>query len=130
MLLELVELLVTKDRDVFDFNHWSCGTKACAAGWATTLKSFRDRGLVLVQQGRIHYAEEVSIGSGKVGRVAMRGTGLEPYCAMAEVLSLPIADMYMLFSPGILLPPSASAQRVANKIKTYAIKLLKECGND
>jgi len=58
MLLELADLLDVLPDERFDYNTWvgddwkgaedlSCGTSACAAGWATTLPSFRARGLRL-----------------------------------------------------------------------------------
>ena len=57
-LLKLVELLEKLPRKRFDYDHWvgsdwkgkpdlSCGTTACAFGWATTIPSFRKAGLHL-----------------------------------------------------------------------------------
>jgi hypothetical protein len=57
-LLKLADFLETVPRKRFDFTKWvgldwkgkadlSCGTSACAIGWATTIPSFRKLGLKL-----------------------------------------------------------------------------------
>jgi hypothetical protein len=68
-LLTLAALLRTLPRKRFNFNHWvgldwkgaadlSCGTQACAFGWATTIPSFRRLGLRLVKdQGEPAYVQ-------------------------------------------------------------------------
>jgi hypothetical protein len=50
-LLKLAALLDTVPRKEFDLNRWklerSCGTVACACGWAATIPAFRRAGLSL-----------------------------------------------------------------------------------
>lgn len=59
-LLKLADLLDTLPPNRFDYNEWvgknwkgnpdlSCGTTACALGWATTIPEFRELGLRLIE---------------------------------------------------------------------------------
>lgn len=61
-LLRLAELLEKLPPHRFDFGHWagtdwegaanlSCGTTACALGWATSIPAFRRLGLHLYDRG-------------------------------------------------------------------------------
>lgn len=61
-LLRLADFLDTLPSKRFDFNTWvgddwkgkpdlSCGTTACALGWAATIPAFRKRGLRLTMRG-------------------------------------------------------------------------------
>ena len=64
MLTELADLLDALPSERFIYDNWvrrdwlgdpdlSCGTAACAAGWATTLPSYRAEGLYLDQIRRM-----------------------------------------------------------------------------
>lgn len=59
-LLRLAAFLRTLPRERFDYNHWvgsdwagaqdlSCGTQACALGWAATIPALRRAGLTLMR---------------------------------------------------------------------------------
>lgn len=98
MLTELVELLDTLPPERFDYNVWvgrdwkgapdlSCGTTACAAGWATTLPSFQSTGLRL--RGRTVVCGDVGV---------LDGDGVD---AMAEALGISVGDAEFLFSPDV-----------------------------
>jgi hypothetical protein len=98
MLNELADLLDELPEERFDYSKWvgddwmgdddlSCGTTACAAGWATTLPSFRRRGLFLAREswGGIAFpAIEDEIGEEE---------------AMAAVLDISPQDAHFLFLP-------------------------------
>src|SRR5690242_12964930 len=122
MLTELADLLDTLPPERFDYGRWvgddwkgapdlSCGTTACAAGWATTLLSFREAGLRLVRAGEgiVATNENVSVD------------------AMAEVLGIAEADARFLFVPGAYSYSAdgrapgdgASAAEVAEHIRRF-----------
>lgn len=63
----------------FDMNVWvgddwqgdpdlSCGTSACALGWATTIPSFREAGLTLVRDRDYHHGGHVELHTPEVIR--------------------------------------------------------------
>lgn len=72
-LLKLAEFLETKvPRKQFDMRNWvgaswkgeknlSCGTTACAMGWATTIPSFRRLGLRLNREGEVRLDPDDSV---------------------------------------------------------------------
>lgn len=68
-LLRLAEFLETVPKERFDLSSWvgedwggkqdlSCGTTACAMGWAATMPEFRELGLKIASQGRRVYVGE------------------------------------------------------------------------
>lgn len=70
-LLKLAKLLRKVKKERFNYTHWvgedwkgaanlSCGTTACALGWATTMPSLRRLGLRLVKT--CHWGNEVRLG--------------------------------------------------------------------
>jgi len=121
-LLRLALLLETLPRKRFDYGHWvgedwkgdkslSCGTTACALGWATTVPSF---GLVLRLSGP---------DSG--GYVSLRGSRLgskgdEPEEAAMSVFGLTKEEVFYLFYPYYSgLRFNASPKRVAKHIRDF-----------
>lgn len=102
----------------FDYNQWvgndwggradlSCGTSACALGWATTIPSFRKLGLRLQRD---------SMGSADVVNVK---TGVNNAFSVAENLfSISREQSYRLFSPQAG-ESAATAIEVAVKIQRF-----------
>jgi hypothetical protein len=96
-LLTLADFLEELPADRFNYRVWvggewkgkadlSCGTTACALGWATTIPEFADRGLLLVRVIGVR---------GGVPRY--RGVlGLE---AASEFFGIPQVDAGFLFMP-------------------------------
>jgi len=125
MLRELAALLDSLPADRFDYAMWvgnswqgnealSCGTTACAAGWATTLPNYRAAGLYM----RARWPSS--------GIVVDRHSCLAGCDAMASVLAISEADAEWLFMPCTWHPvwprsPStdASAAEVASHIRYY-----------
>lgn len=125
MLLELADLLDSLPDKRFDYKFWvtdwqgqsdlSCGATACAGGWATTLPSFRARGLQLHPIWKVPYLTG--------DRYA------ESFTAMARVLEIAPRDAMALFSPGIyddtldMVSPSgdATAKEVAQHIRDWIV---------
>ena len=122
MLLELADLLDSLPPGRFDYSHWvssnwegaedlSCGTTACAAGWATTLPSFRAKGLQLYRftRGTVAEVRQVDDDGFEHARA---------FEALANVLDIGLVDAYELFSPGEtcsklgLTSPAAEAEAI------------------
>lgn len=136
MLEELATLLEELPPERFDYFVWvgatwqgqrdlSCGTVACAAGWATTLPSYQAKGLFLGQGLDDDFALESSIFYPMVWTV--EGEWLDQTDAMAHVLDIPEEDASLLFVPrtkdsdlGMEAPAAnASAKEVAAHIRRY-----------
>lgn len=134
MLTELADLLEALPEGRFNYNHWvgprwkgatdlSCGTTACAAGWATVLDSFKECGLYLAKH---RWSED----EGEI-RVDLKDEGmLTGTDAMAQVLGISENDTSFLFIPtawedsvnykGRRAPAyNATAKEVAAHIRTY-----------
>lgn len=111
-LLRLAKFLDTVPKSVFDFATWvnvsawdgkpglSCGTTACALGWATTIPQFRRRGLKMYVE---HYGDD-SIGFA------------EPVCHDNEGVALGVAAASRFFGleheqSGALFLPESEANR-------------------
>jgi hypothetical protein len=101
-LLALAELLETLPRKRFDYSHWagdewkgktdlSCGTSACALGWATTMPSLRKLGLRLVK--------DLS-GWVAVKLISKNGTFMNETEAAHEVFGVSEQEFQYLFIPG------------------------------
>lgn len=135
MLEELATLLEELPPERFDYFVWvganwqgqrdlSCGTTACAAGWATTLPSYQARGLFL-GQAEDDFDLGLNIFSPMVQTV--EGEWLDQTEAMAHVLDIPQDEAELLFVPrtkdgdlGMEAPESnASAKEVAAHIRRY-----------
>jgi hypothetical protein len=122
-LLKLAELLEKLPRKRFDFAHWagpdwkgaadlSCGTKACALGWATTLPSIRRLGIRL---------ELVPYRSGRNVTTVVCPFG-GPYQAGELAFGLSAADFECLFTPwgnGLGRP---TPKQVAKHIRKFVAK--------
>jgi hypothetical protein len=100
-LLALAELLETLPRKRFDYGHWagdewkgeadlSCGTSACALGWATTMPSLRKLGLRLVKD---------SSGWIAVKLLSKNGTYMNDTEAAHEVFGVSEKEFQYLFIP-------------------------------
>jgi hypothetical protein len=118
-LAKLSKFLRTKvPTDRFDYGHWvgahwkgkadlSCGTSACAAGWATTIPEFRRRGLRLECDD---YGGRIVFYDGYVYR-----SGIS---AVVRFFGLDFEDARMLFVPHYG-EPTHSAEFVADKIDHF-----------
>lgn len=134
-LLKLADFLDTLPRTRFNYESWvgddwkgaadlSCGTTACALGWATTIPSLRKAGLVMRRDG---YPSEYK------GYVSLRRTlgepeGVSSSTAAEEVFGLDYDEFEYLFIPGHFggefdLPDSpdegATAKQVAKHIRRF-----------
>src|SRR5262245_9048968 len=98
MLNELADFLDRLPAQRFDYSKWvgsswagasdlSCGTTACAAGWATTLPSFKEAGLKLESYSYFDNGGIVTHGD-EVGTVAV-----------ADALGITHNDAVFLFTP-------------------------------
>lgn len=123
-LLLLAKLLRTLPRKRFDYNRWvgydwagdpdlSCGTTACALGWATTIPALRRAGLRLVR------------GVGCAGYVTLRDFRTSPMDtyeqslrAAMQVFGLTRRDAAFLFVPG-WAEVTATPKYVARKIERF-----------
>ncbi len=100
-LLRLATFLKTVPKERFDFSHWvgrgwdgrqdlSCGTTACALGWAATIPFFRRLGLRLARYGE------------NIGYVTC-GDGTSPYWASVAaaqmVFGLNYDEVEFIFIP-------------------------------
>lgn len=131
-LLALAARLVTVPRKRFNYNRWvgddwmgaqdlSCGTVACALGWATTMPRFRRLGL------RLDWNRWLSTPESHGGRVILklpghRGEIRSPLRA-AEIIFGP--DTSDLFLPGVG-EMHATPKQVAKKIRDYVIRRFPE----
>jgi hypothetical protein len=132
-LLELAKLLRKLPKKRFNYTHWvgndwkgkpdlSCGTTACALGWATTIPSLRKQGLRLL---KIQDVFQVTL-KGYSG-----ASHLAPEHAAQEIFGLNNNEFEYLFIPdsGIVLPElglnnegpvmCASAKEVAKHIREF-----------
>lgn len=122
-LLKLADFLDTVPRKKFDLTHWvgqsyvgklslSCGTTACALGWATTIPAFRKLGLRMV--GRV---------------VGMKSGYPSSPDAAKEIFDLGATGFNRLFTPTSAnypednvrgqLDPNATPKQVARNIRKY-----------
>jgi hypothetical protein len=101
-LLALADLLQKLPPKRFDYSHWvgdnwkgsadlSCGTTACAFGWATTMPSLRRLGLMLKSDSRCDIGGEV--------RLNRNGKFLTTEKAALEVFGLSYGEFEYLFVP-------------------------------
>jgi len=127
-LLALADLLEKLPRRRFEYARWvgtswkgkqdlSCGTTACALGWAATMPSLRRAGLRLMPS--TEYADGFYHGV-----VALKGdryaTNSSPYEAAKEVFAIDYAEAYHLFNPSYnMLEESATPKQVAKHIRLF-----------
>ena len=120
-LLKLADFLEALPRKRFYFGAWvgadwkgaqdlSCGTKACALGWAATMPTFRRLGLCLV---RAEYS------GGYVGLKCTDGILRGSSSAAREVFGLDLSEFEQLFAPSALLSPWATPRQVAKNIRDF-----------
>ena len=131
MLLELADFLETLPSQRFNYGSWvgadwqgdkklSCGTTACAGGWATTLDSFRNRGLQLYHAPQ---SSQPYVAAQSIAVDFMYGSSE----AMAYVLDIPSEHAVYLFAPGMTSAEfgnsspdnHATAKEVAEHIRNY-----------
>lgn len=101
-LLSLADFLQKLPKKRFNYNHWvgedwggkadlSCGTTACALGWATTMPAFRRLGLRLVNNEALGF-----------GVVTMKGSNFDDDSstdAAHQVFGLDNREFEYLFTP-------------------------------
>jgi hypothetical protein len=120
-LLKLAAFLRKLPRERFNYGLWvghswegnpdlSCGTSACAFGWATTIPSLRASGLRLVRRNDFDYGQP-GWRNPKTGRTTI---GYER--ASREVFGLSADEAHHLFIPSWPLGSEASPQQVADHI--------------
>lgn len=102
-LLELADFLQRKvPAKRFDYRHWvgyswkgkqdlSCGTTACALGWAATMPKFRRLGLRLERRGVDPLLQHL---------VVLKGTDLNGTDAAERIFYLDSEEADFLFTPG------------------------------
>jgi hypothetical protein len=87
----------------------SCGTQACALGWATTIPSIRRAGLIL---------QKYRYSNG--GFISLRGNDtIAPLAAAAQVFGITYDDANHLFMPHERGENEATAADVAAKIERF-----------
>jgi len=133
-LLKLADFLSTLPRNRFDFSNWvgkdwggkpdlSCGTTACALGWATTIPSLRRAGLRLVHDEQVDNQAYVTL-NGQVG------SWDDPFessqAAAKEVFGLDYDEFSFLFIPESFsyagrpsLSEKATPKQVARNIRFF-----------
>ena len=132
-LLKLADFLDTVPPKRFDFRYWvgstwkgkedlSCGTTACALGWATTMPIFRRLGLRLMRSAT------------QDGSVVLQRNGEDliasPELAARYVFGLDRSSFRRLFIPTSIftvlssdqLPGDATAKQVARHIRTFVAR--------
>ncbi len=123
-LLKLADFLDALPRGRFSYSTWvgknwkgkqdlSCGTTACALGWATTMPEFRKLGLRL-------FPPQDGMGA----RVGLKNRpGTDEYDAAGEVFGLGFYDTQELFVPGDRGEDKpgdkATAKQVAKHIRRF-----------
>jgi len=129
-LLALAKFLRGLPAERFDMREWvgkdwkggadlSCGTTACALGWATTMPLFRKLGLRLVHTGSIGGGyPQVGDGYESGGRWEYARTG---YHAAAFLFGITYEEAEYLFLPGSTRPgaPRETPKQVARRIEAF-----------
>lgn len=132
-LLKLADFLDTLPKQRFNYEHWvgrdwqgaanlSCGTTACALGWATTIPSLRKAGLILRRD------EGSSITYVSLKSTSHQSRGAVSNQAGNEVFGLSYEEFMYVFiphqsDPERQLPNSpgmdATAKQVADHIRRF-----------
>lgn len=112
-LTKLCDLLDTLSPRVFTYDLWvgedwkgdpdlSCGTTACAGGWATTIPEFRRLGLKL-------HTRKLSTWTSPRPHVIFQfaGAELEDFDALSRFFRITYWEARYLFSPGMRRPPDS-----------------------
>jgi hypothetical protein len=114
-LLKLAAFLRRLPRKRFDFGEWvgfdwkgsqnlSCGTTACALGWAATMPNFRRLGMYLAQPGVVRLKGKTGISSIEVAQI---------------IFGLDHIDAISLFAPSQGLGSNATPKQVARRIEQF-----------
>lgn len=140
-LLMLADFLDNLPEERFDYSHWagdnwggksdlSCGTTACALGWATTIPELAEAGLVMHRPASHHDNEEDPLVClrARVGTIDPRFDCLSkfPEEAARQVFGLSKSEYEWLFIPNTFHKdvgsPSryATAKEVATHIRKFA----------
>jgi hypothetical protein len=126
-LLKLAEFLRTVPRKKFDYRSWvgadwegkqdlSCGTTACALGWAATMPSFRRLGM------RLKTIESSMATTTYHGYVGLKDSNTTDSLWVAEqVFGLSYEDASRLFTPSED-EEEATPKQVAKKIEQFVAK--------
>jgi hypothetical protein len=120
-LLKLATFLRTVPKKQFNYNvfigrGWkgtsdlSCGTKACALGWAATMPAFRKLGLQIVP---IHE------GSPEAGGSVTLKDGRGAFYSAMEVFGLNFFEAVRLFAPDSATERKATPKQVAKKLEDF-----------
>lgn len=117
-LLKLASLLEKKPEGKFSLKDWrkdnSCGTTACAVGWAASDKNFRRAGLRAVEVGSgIDHTRYVIEFKDKAGQVHYNFT------AAAEFFDISIGDSLFLFSPDKYEQGRSGRRDVIRRIRKF-----------
>lgn len=130
-LLKLADFLEKLPKERFDFSRWvgnnwggksnlSCGTSACAIGWASTIPSFRKAGLVLklnITNASVNYKFVPAMKDDNFP------TPDSSFRVGLEIFGLSKYDFDNLFVPGLScggrLAENATPKMVANHIKNF-----------
>lgn len=137
-LLKLAAFLETVPRERFNYGHWvgenwrgapdlSCGTTACALGWATVMPEFRRLGLYLsprtrtprIKGARAPYWEDTSTVAitrlfGNFGVISD-----EPLQYISSRFSNPIVDLFYPDYSGAGVDRDATPKQVARRIRDF-----------
>ena len=134
-LLLVAEKLESLPKERFYFNHWvgddwkgatdlSCGTTACALGWATTIPKLRELGL------HLEHLKYINMAGGYNAITLRTRTGLG---AAMELFNIMEDEAESMFIPGDefddplsicgrnidRLSPDATAKQVARRIRAF-----------
>lgn len=121
-LRKLTDLLDTVPDERFDYVRWvgsnwqgksdlSCGTTACALGWATTIPAFRKLGLRLLFDGFEGVHNIVNIN---------KPDECDTFKVASDLFRISYEDSVSLFAPGVG-EGHFTARQVAKKIRNYTI---------
>lgn len=126
-LIILADALETVPEEQFDYHQWvgsgwtgdetlSCGTKACALGWATTIPKFRELGLCMRKVTYLRFDGTTDL-QGLVGLTHNEDAGETE--AGNEIFGLNEDEFDYLFTPDACKDYGATAKDVAQKIRRF-----------
>lgn len=135
-LLKLAAFLRTVPRERFNYSTWtgedwkgkqdlSCGTTACALGWAATMPCFRRLGMQLEPINFPWPSQDSFMDkeNGTEGMVTLKGQDTNNPFEVAQIIfGLSDDDAEFLFSPQGYGEDRATPKQVAKKIENYVAK--------
>jgi hypothetical protein len=130
-LLRLADFLEALPRKRFDFNHWvgdnwegkedlSCGTTACALGWATTIPSLRKAGLRMDPGGFVTLERFLKGQEHSYGYSASFSAGKEVFDLSDEEFRFAFVPHGQSYNGRKPAPEEATPQRVGRNIRFLA----------